>query len=106
MAPPITPSDRHVRASWHGEVIADSAATILVEGNHYFPPQDVRREHLSDSEEHTECPWKGRASYYDVIVAGERNPGAAWTYPEPKEAAEQIRDYIAFWRGVKVEPAG
>jgi uncharacterized protein (DUF427 family) len=99
----VTPSHEHLRATWKGQVLADSSRTIVVEGNHYFPPEDVRREVLAESEEHTICPWKGTASYYDVVIDDERNAGAAWYYPEPKQAAAEITDYVAFWRGVQVE---
>lgn len=102
----VTQSDAHVHAIWNGAVIADSDRTILVEGNHYFPPEDVERALLDDSAEHSFCPWKGTASYYDLVVDGERNLGAVWYYPEPLPAATAIRDYVAFWRGVEVEPVG
>lgn len=92
-----------MRAVWHGIVLAESDATVRVEGNHYFPPEAVRREYLRDSGTQTGCPWKGTASYYTLVVDGEENPDAAWYYPDPKPAAEQIRDHVAFWRGVKVE---
>lgn len=92
------------RAIWNGAVIAESDATIVVEGNHYFSPEAVKREYLRDSQTHTVCSWKGTASYYDVVVNGAVNRDAAWYYPAPKEAAKQIAGYIAFWRGVKVEP--
>lgn len=91
------------KAIWNGTVLAESEDTIVVEGNHYFPPEAVKREHFRDSQEHTVCHWKGVASYYDVEVNGEINRGAAWYYPEPSEAASSIKDYIAFWRGVKVK---
>lgn len=91
------------RAIWNGVVIAESDATILLEGNHYFPPDSVRREYLRESSTRTVCPWKGTAGYYDVVVGDKVNPDAAWYYPEPKEAARQIAGYIAFWRGVQVE---
>ncbi|TDJ16308.1 MAG: DUF427 domain-containing protein [Gammaproteobacteria bacterium] len=91
------------KAIWNGTVLAESEDTIMVEGNHYFPPEAVKREHFRDSQEHTVCHWKGVASYYDVEVNGEINRGAAWYYPEPSEAASSIKDYIAFWRGVKVK---
>lgn len=91
------------RAMWNGVVIAESDATIIVEGNHYFPPDSVKREFLRDSATHTVCGWKGVASYYDVVVNDSVNRDAAWYYPEPKEAARRIAGYIAFWRGVKVE---
>ncbi len=83
-------------------MIAESGETIVVEGNHYFPADSVKREFLADSPLKSTCPWKGEASYYDVVVDGVRNPGAAWVYPAPKEAASQIADRVAFWRGVDV----
>jgi uncharacterized protein (DUF427 family) len=91
-------------ASWNGAVIADSDACEIVEGNHYFPPEAVRHEHLRPSDHTSVCHWKGTASYYDVVVGGEVNRNAAWYYPEPFEAARNIKGRIAFWRGVKVEP--
>ena len=91
------------RAVWNGTVIAESDRTRVVEGNHYFPPESVRRDHLRESATHTTCPWKGVASYYDVVVGSEVNRDAAWYYPDTKEAANDIRGYIAFWRGVSVE---
>jgi uncharacterized protein (DUF427 family) len=91
-----------VRATWKGAVLAESARTVVVEGNHYFPPDDVDRSALVPSDTHTECPWKGTASYYDVVVGGDRNPDAAWYYPAPFDAAKQIADRIAFWKGVEV----
>ena len=90
-------------AKWKGVVIAESDATILVEGNHYFPPDSVKREYFESSEHHTVCSWKGEASYYDVRVGDEVNPNAAWYYPEVKAAADPIKGYVAFWRGVEVE---
>jgi uncharacterized protein (DUF427 family) len=93
-----------MRALWNGAVLAESGETLVVEGNHYFPPDAVCREYLRDSAEHTECGWKGLASYYDVVVDGRANANAAWYYPTPKEAAAEISGYIAFWHGVKVEP--
>ncbi len=83
--------------------MAESNETVVVEGNHYFPSDSLRREHFSPSEKHTNCPWKGEASYYDVQVNGEMNRDAAWYYPEPKDAAAEIKDRVAFWRGVIVE---
>jgi uncharacterized protein (DUF427 family) len=91
------------KATWEGAVLAESDATIEVEGNQYFPPDAIRKEYFKPSEEQTECPWKGTASYYDVEVNEKRNPGAAWYYPGPKPAAKQIKGYVAFWKGVKVE---
>ena len=92
------------QATWNGVVLAESDATIVVEGNHYFPRDAVNHEYLAESSRHTTCPWKGVASYYDVEVNGERNPGAAWYYPTPSAAAADIKDRIAFWRGVRVTP--
>jgi uncharacterized protein (DUF427 family) len=92
-----------MKATWKGAVLAESDDTVVVEGNHYFPADSVKREHFRESETHTTCPWKGEASYYDVLVGGEVNKDAGWYYPEPKDAAKQIKDRVAFWRGVKVE---
>ena len=91
-----------MKAVWNGTVIAESNATIVIEGNHYFPPHDVHHEFLKTSETHTTCPWKGLACYYSIDIDGERNKDAAWFYPAPKQAAEEIKDYVAFWRGVEV----
>ncbi|MBZ0293032.1 MAG: DUF427 domain-containing protein [Anaerolineae bacterium] len=91
------------KAIWKGVVLAESDQTEMVEGNHYFPPESVHWEYLKDSRAHTTCPWKGVASYYSVEVNGEINKDAAWYYPTPKDAASQIKDHVAFWRGVKVE---
>jgi uncharacterized protein (DUF427 family) len=94
------------RATWNGVVLAEASSDELelVEGNVYFPPGAVRSEHLQPSDTHTICPWKGTASYYDVAVDGEVNRDAAWYYPDPKPAAQNIAGHIAFWRGVRVEP--
>jgi uncharacterized protein (DUF427 family) len=91
------------RAIWADAVIAESDRTVVVEGNHYFPPESVRRELLRPSATHTTCSWKGVASYYDVVVGDAVNRDAAWFYPEPKDAAAEIRAHVAFWRGVVVE---
>ncbi|MCP3995523.1 MAG: DUF427 domain-containing protein [bacterium] len=91
------------RATWNGTVIAESGDTIVVEGNHYFPRESIKAEYFTDSDAHTRCPWKGTASYFNLVVDGKTNPGAAWYYPEPKPAAADIKDHVAFWRGVKVE---
>lgn len=91
------------RAIWRGKVIAESDAFETVEGNVYFPEQALHREYLRPSSEHTVCPWKGTASYYDVVVDGEANPAAAWFYPDPKPTAANIKDHVAFWKGVTVE---
>ena len=92
-----------MRATWKGTVLAESEDTVVVEGNHYFPADSLRREHFRESATHTNCPWKGEASYYDVLAGGEVNADAAWYYPEPKDAAQEIRGRVAFWRGVRVE---
>ncbi|MGY0236824.1 DUF427 domain-containing protein [Longispora urticae] len=91
-----------MRATWNGTVIAESDDTVVVESNHYFPRESVRWEHLTDSDTHTSCHWKGLASYYSITAGGETNPDAVWFYPEPFEAAEHVRDRVAFWRGVEV----
>jgi uncharacterized protein (DUF427 family) len=92
-----------VRATFQGTVIAESDDTVVVEGNHYFPPESVVAGYLEPSDAHTTCSWKGEASYHHVVVDGARADDAAWFYPDPKEAAAAIKDRIAFWRGVVVE---
>jgi uncharacterized protein (DUF427 family) len=92
------------KAVWNAQVIAQSDRCEVVEGNQYFPPEAVKRELLKDSATHTTCGWKGIASYYDVVVDGQVNKDAAWYYPDPKPAAANIAGYVAFWKGVKVEP--
>lgn len=91
------------RAIWNGTVLAESDHTEMVEGNHYFPVDSVNMEYFKPTNTHTTCPWKGEASYYSVVVNGEENKDAAWYYPEPKAAAKNITNHVAFWRGVKVE---
>ena len=91
------------KATWKGTVIAESENVELIEGNVYFPPDSVKREHFELSDTETVCPWKGTASYYNIEVGGDVNKDAAWFYPEPKDAAANLKDYVAFWRGVKVE---
>jgi len=91
------------KAIWNNATIAESEQCRVVEGNHYFPPETVRREYLRPSETQTTCGWKGVASYYDLVVNGEINEDAAWYYPETKPAADNIKGYIAFWHGVKIE---
>lgn len=91
------------RALWNGKVIAESDRFETVEGNVYFPPETIKREFFKPSDTHTVCPWKGTASYYTVDVDGKVNKDAAWYYPETKEAANNIKGYVAFWRGVTVE---
>lgn len=91
-----------MRATWNGVTLAESDDTVVVEGNHYFPAEALVSEHFTRVETTTHCPWKGDARYYDVRVNGDVNSDAAWYYPAPYEAAEQIRDRVAFWRGVEV----
>ncbi len=91
-----------IRATWKGAVVAESTRTVVVEGNHYFPIEDVRTELLEASETHTRCPWKGQANYYTLVVDGQRNADAAWYYPDPSEAATEIAGRVAVWRGVSV----
>ena len=92
-----------MQAIWKNTVLAESDDTIVVEGNHYFPTESLRREFLRDSCSHTICPWKGQASYYDIVVGADVNKDAAWYYPETKPAAKNIEGRIAFWKGVTVE---
>ena len=91
------------KAVWNEVVLAESDDTEIVEGNHYFPPETVNMEHFKQSDHHTVCPWKGTASYYNVEAGGKVNENAAWYYPEPKKAADQIKGYVAFWKGVEVK---
>ena len=91
-----------MKATYNGTVIAESDKTIEVENNQYFPEADVKMEYLKDSDLHTTCPWKGEASYRDVVVDGETVKDAAWYYPSPSEAAENIKGHMAFWNGVEV----
>ncbi len=91
------------KASWQNTTLAESGVTEQVENNHYFPPEAIRKEFLESSSHTTVCPWKGTAHYYHVVVNGQKNENAAWYYPEPKSAAANIRDHVAFWKGVKVE---
>lgn len=91
------------RAIWNDTVIAETEDTVLVEGNVYFPRDSVRDDVLVESDTHSVCPWKGTASYFSLVVDGQTNPDAAWYYPTPKDAAKEITDRVAFWKGVKVE---
>lgn len=93
-----------MKATWNGTTIAESSDTVVVEGNHYFPRSSVGDEFLTTSDTETFCPWKGTASYYNVVVDGETNPDAAWYYAAPKDAAAEILDRVAFWHGVEVSP--
>ena len=90
------------KATWNGATLAESDSTIVVEGNHYFPAEAINREYFQPSNTHTTCPWKGQASYYNIVVDGRENKDAAWYYPSAKEKAKKIEGYIAFWRGVKM----
>ena len=89
-------------ATWNDTIIAQSDDTVVVEGNHYFPVDSVKADLLEDSDTHTHCPWKGDASYKTIVVDGKRNPDAAWYYPDPKDAAAEIKNRFAFWKGVTV----
>jgi len=93
-----------MKAVWNGTTLAESDDTVVVEGNHYFPVSSVREEFLRDSDTHTTCGWKGVASYKTLVVDGAENRDAVWYYPEPKDAAAEIKGRMAFWRGVTVEP--
>ena len=91
-----------MKATWNGQIIAESHDTVIIEGNHYFPADSVNSEYVRESETNTRCVWKGTASYYDVVVGDDVNGDAAWYYPDPLRAAESIRGRIAFWKGVHV----
>ncbi|WP_116244609.1 DUF427 domain-containing protein [Nocardiopsis sp. FIRDI 009] len=95
-----------IRAVWNGEVLAEAPSTVMVEGNHYFPPESLRREHFSESRSRSLCLWKGVARYYDVTVHGQTYEAAAWYYPRPSPLARRIRNHVAFWPGVSVEEDG
>lgn len=92
-----------MKAIWNNIIIAESDDTVVVEGNHYFPADAIKREFFTESDKNTNCPWKGTASYYDVVVNGETNKDAAWYYADPKDAAKEIKGRVAFWRGVEVK---
>jgi uncharacterized protein (DUF427 family) len=91
------------KAIWESTILAESDNCVEVEGNQYFPPDAIKPEYFKSSTAHSICPWKGTANYYDLEVNGKKNPGAAWYYPEPKPDANQIKGYVAFWKGVQVE---
>ena len=91
-----------MKATWNNTVIAESDDTVVVEGNHYFPPDSIHSDYFKSSDTTSVCPWKGTASYYTLDVNGEQNPDAAWYYPDTKEAANNIRGLVAFWKGVQV----
>ncbi|MDQ2858744.1 MAG: DUF427 domain-containing protein [Candidatus Eremiobacteraeota bacterium] len=92
------------KAVWNGATLAQSDRVVVVEGNQYFPPDALERSHFKDSATESVCPWKGTASYYTVVVNGEENRDAAWFYPAPKHAAKEIKDHVAFWKGVEIQP--
>ncbi|MGD9837782.1 MAG: DUF427 domain-containing protein [Afipia sp.] len=94
-----------MKAVWNGAVIAEADKTEIIEGNHYFPPESLRKEFFQPSDTQTVCPWKGTANYYSIVVGDKVNADAAWYYPTPKSAASQIAGKIAFWKGVRVEAA-
>ena len=91
------------KAIWEGTVVAESDDCVMIEGNHYFPADSVRMEFMQPVDHTTVCGWKGVANYYDIVVNGKRNPGAAWYYAAPLPAASEIQGHIAFWKGVRVE---
>jgi uncharacterized protein (DUF427 family) len=91
-----------MKAIYNGKVLAESQDTIVVENNHYFPEESLNKAYFKDSDKHTTCPWKGEASYFSLEVEGENNPDAAWYYPQPKDAAKEIKDHVAFWKGVEI----
>jgi len=92
-----------MKAIWKNQILAESNKTIVVEGNHYFPPESINKNFFEKTDTHTTCPWKGTASYYNIVVDGEKNKDAAWYYPEPKQAAQEIKGFVAFWKGVEVK---
>lgn len=90
------------RAKWKDALLANSDKTIIIEGNHYFPPESIDRQYFQESNTQSTCPWKGLASYYNIRVGDQVNSDAAWYYPNPKEAAAEIKDHVAFWKGVEI----
>lgn len=91
-----------MKAIWNDKVIAEADETLIVENNHYFPPEAINKEYFKTSHTETHCPWKGEASYYTIEVDGKTNPDSAWYYPDPKPAAEEIKNHIAFWKGIEI----
>jgi len=91
-----------MKAIWNGKIIAQSEETVVVENNHYFPPESVNKDYLKSSKTETTCPWKGQAAYYDIVVDGKINKDAAWYYPHPRPLVEKLANYIAFWKGVQI----
>jgi uncharacterized protein (DUF427 family) len=93
-----------MKATWKGTTLAQSDKTVVIEGNHYFPTTSIKPEYFRKSSTHTTCHWKGEASYYDIVVGDQINKDAAWYYAVPSEAAKQIKDHVAFWKGVLITP--
>ena len=93
-----------MKAIWKDKILAESDETVIVEGNHYFPPEAIQTEFFQESGSHTVCPWKGTASYYNIVVNGDVNRNAAWFYPLASDAAKKVEGYVAFWHGVRVVP--
>jgi len=91
-----------MKAIWNGKVVAESDDTVVIEGNHYFPVESIKKEHFKESSIHTTCHWKGEASYYSLNVDGNENRDAAWYYPDPSDLAKNIKDHVAFWKGVEI----
>ena len=91
-----------MKAIWNGKVVAESDDTVVIEGNHYFPVESIKKEHFKGSSIHTTCHWKGEASYYSLNVDGNENRDAAWYYPDPSDLAKNIKDHVAFWKGVEI----
>ena len=91
-----------MKAIWNNKVIAESDDTVVIEGNRYFPAESIKKEYFKESSTNTVCPWKGTASYYTLGINGEENVDAAWYYPQPSDLAKNIKDYVAFWKGVEV----
>ena len=92
-----------MKAIWNNQIIAESDQTVVIENNHYFPPESIKKDFFKPSETHTTCPWKGEASYYTITVEGKENKDAAWYYPEVSQLAKSIKGYVAFWRGIEIE---
>ncbi|RXJ49888.1 DUF427 domain-containing protein [Gelidibacter gilvus] len=92
-----------MKAIWNHKIIAESDATVVVENNHYFPHDSIKKEFFNTSESHSTCPWKGEASYYTIEVDGKQNKDAAWYYPEVSDKAQAIKNYVAFWKGIEVK---
>ena len=92
-----------MKAIWNNKIIAESDQTVVIENNHYFPQESIKKEYFKTSETHSTCPWKGKASYFTIAVEGKENKDAAWYYPEPSAKAESIKNHIAFWKGVEVK---